>query len=212
MNGRIIAIASNLILSLLMLPSFAVAGMNEPPVPKFFFSVVVEHVQQCSEFGPEIDKRLQSSLRSAQRSTAGFLPADSWQQMIVLSGKGKARIPSKSEAAYCEKIITYYSDPKLGAVLRAQFIAGHLIAEFTGCAAEFPDLAARVKKEWIAAFERNGLDPMLELYNEGVRTSWRKPSADKDQRVECEKGIRFLAGAEFDEAASAKNARRSLPY
>jgi hypothetical protein len=85
-----------------------------------------------------------------------------------------------------------------------------LLKQYTGCAAEFPDMSSSIRSAWIAAFKRNGIDPMQQLFDEGVQTSWRKPSQDLQAKEQCNKALGLLGSKDFDQAASEQNAKRFL--
>jgi hypothetical protein len=195
---------------LLVLGLSAQTGPVAAASPRFFFDPIEVQAQRCVALGQPWKARVQEAMRLAQTRTANILPSQSWAQILTSPSAPASAAPLRADAATCEKFVAYYSDPKLSERIRGRTIAGVILKQYTGCAAEFPDMSASLRSAWIAAFKRNGLDPLEQLFDEGVQTSWRKPSQDQQSREECKKALHFLDGKEFDQAASEQNTKRFL--
>jgi hypothetical protein len=178
--------------------------------PGFIFDPIEAQAQRCAVLGSPWDKNVNDALRKARAATTNFLPSKSWDQ--VLSALPKSAEPSRTPAdvASCEKFIAYYADPKVSAKIRGPIVAGLLIKAVTGCAAAFPDISGAIRTAWVGAFSRNGLDPMEQLFDEGVRTSWRRATIDTQLRHECDKTLLVLASKEFDQSTSEEGIKRLL--
>lgn len=185
-------------------PAFSSAAAQ----PRFIFDPISAQARQCSTFGPAWRKRILEALRLAQARTKNLLPAESWSQLL-LSATTVVE-PTKLQAEACETFIRDYSDPMLSQRIRGPIVIGLLIKSVTGCAAEFPQLAAQFRAAWISAFTRNGFDPEANFYDESVLASWRKPTNDQRQRQSCEESLHFLSGSEFDKFASERSIKNFL--
>jgi len=196
---------------LITLRFFTLSQSAHAASPRFIFDPIEVHAQRCAALGTAWYGRIAETLRVAQAGTTNLLPRASWEQLqaSLSSQSDSAALPAADDAS-CEEYVKYYSDPKLSARIRAMVVAGLVIKEYTGCAAAFPELSNSIRSAWITAFNRNGLDPMEQLFDESIQTSWRKPTEDLQFRQECEKLIDLLGSENFDQVASEHYIKRFL--
>jgi hypothetical protein len=186
-------------------------GYAEPSTslsPRYFFEPIKTQVVQCSQLGVEWRSRLVTTLRSAQSNTANILPAESWDHLLLATTKLESGVPLNAQVDTCKKFVSYLSDSILSNHIRGGVVTGLYLHGVTGCAAEFPSLANALRAAWLEAFKRNELIPDGQLYDEYIRTNWRKPSGDKRQKNECDKTIKFLKDPVFDETASEQGVKK----
>lgn len=178
--------------------------------PRFVFDPIEDQARACVSLGSTWNAKVVATLRLARANTARLLPSTAWDEVSAALHTGGASGAAHAEPSRCETFVATYSDPKLSNRIRARVLAGFLVQSYAGCAAEFPATAAATRAAWIAAFARNDLDPMTATFDDAVRTSWRKPSDDAEQRRECDVSMRMLESKEFDQVASESSVRRML--
>lgn len=204
--------ASHVTLLVCVLFSYATTAFSAPL--NFIFAPIEKTARLCASAGPTWNTKVKEALDQAKARTSNFLPSQGWERILdpalLPSSDAVPTALSAADAASCESFVLYYSDPRLSEKLRGPMIAGQILNLYAGCAAEFPDLSAVIRAEWMAAFKRNGLDSLEELFDDEVRNSWRKPSEDQQFRGVCEQGLHIIRGAEFDLAASEAGIGRFL--
>jgi hypothetical protein len=177
----------------------------------FLFVPIGAQAQRCAALGDPWRAKVRDTLATARDRTAGFLPAKAWDDLIAASartaaaGAGDAAIVSA-----CERFIADYSDPGLSARLRGAIVVGLMMPPVSGCAAEFPDRAGAFRQSWISALRRNGLDPMVQAFDEDRRTNWRARAVDPKDGPACDEALRMLDSKSFDQAVGEPAIRRLL--
>jgi hypothetical protein len=190
--------------------AFALALAGSPAFaasPRFVFDPIETQARSCRALGPAWDRKVVETLRLARAQTARLLPSTSWDELITAAPDA---VVARPEVARCEAFVAATADPKLSNRIRATFLFGNLVKAVAGCAEAFPESAAAVRAAWVAAFTRNDLDPMTDAFDISLRTNWRKPSDDAQQRQDCDGTLHLLESKEFDQMAGEEHLSRLL--
>ncbi|MFM9912038.1 MAG: hypothetical protein ACKVN9_00710 [Methylophilaceae bacterium] len=170
-----------------------------------WFVQSIAQISECSQYGIESQQELQEAFATGRSNSLGKLPPSFWDSLEKgISKTAAIKAPSTEAAEKCQTIVSQYRNPRFSVHFR-QIIAIQLTGPGAlACIIEKPDTEQEIKKTWLAAFERNGME-LSELTIDKMAENARKDTngivaklRPSVARLGCEEVIMWFSVASFD--------------
>ena len=182
-----------------------------------WFMQSIAQITECSQYGPEARQQFQEALATGRKNSLGKLPSSFWDSLEPGISKAPGnKEPTPEATKKCLTIANQYRDPQFSMRFRQTIAVQVTGPAALACIIEKPDTEAEIKKAWLAAFERNGMElseRVIDKMVEGARKDTNgmvakmRPSV---ARLGCKEITTWFSVAMFDSQFSEEALHKYL--